>query len=100
MNTPITDSQYPAALAETAGMLARAAEMLTRLASRRPPAPAPAPAPPPVTALQYLDTKAAAALLGVSAKGLEAMRARGAGPKYIRVGNRVRYLASELPRPK
>jgi predicted DNA-binding transcriptional regulator AlpA len=48
----------------------------------------------------YLTTREAAALLGVSVKGLAAMRARGAGPKYVRIGNRVRYVASELPKPR
>jgi hypothetical protein len=83
-------------------MLARAAEILARLASRRS-APARAPVAPPALVApvpEYLDTKQAAALLGVSAKGLESMRARGAGPKYIRIGNRVRYLARELPKPR
>jgi hypothetical protein len=60
-----------------------------------PPAPPPAPERAPVPP-EYLTTKQAAALLGVSAKGLEAMRARGEGPAFIRVGRRVRYLASEL----
>jgi hypothetical protein len=58
--------------------------------------------PPPPAAQhavpEYLDTKAAATLLGVSPKGLEAMRARGEGPPFIRVGRRVRYVASELGR--
>lgn len=45
---------------------------------------------------EYLTTRQAAALLGVSAKGLEAMRARGEGPPFIRVGRKVRYVASAL----
>jgi hypothetical protein len=47
---------------------------------------------------EYLTTKEAAALLGVTPKGLEAMRARGDGPAFIRVGRRVRYVASALGR--
>ena len=45
---------------------------------------------------EYLTTRQAAELLGLSVKGLEAMRARGDGPRYIRVGHRVRYPASEF----
>jgi excisionase family DNA binding protein len=65
---------------------------------------APAPSAPPMappstpTTPEYLTTKEAAALLGVTAKGLEAMRARGEGPAFIRVGRRVRYVASALGR--
>jgi hypothetical protein len=67
-------------------------------------APPTASVPPPVTPLpvtplpKYLTTKEAAALLGMSPKGLEAMRARGEGPAHIRIGRAVRYLASELGR--
>lgn len=53
------------------------------------------PAPP-----AFLTTKEAAAVLGLTAKGLEAMRARGEGPPFVRIGRAVRYLASELPRPR
>ena len=62
----------------------------------RPADAAPAPAKAPAEQGEYLDTRAAAALLGVSVKGLEAMRARGNGPPFIRVGNRVRYRRSDL----
>jgi hypothetical protein len=59
---------------------------------------APAPITPRRAELpEYLTTKEAAALLGVSPKGLEAMRARGDGPPFTRIGRRVRYVATELP---
>jgi predicted DNA-binding transcriptional regulator AlpA len=51
-------------------------------------------------AAEYLNTKDAAALLGISRKGLEGLRARGAGPPYIRIGSAVRYRTADLPRPK
>ena len=63
--------------------------------------PLPAPLPAALSGTpEYLDTKAAAKVLGVSAKGPEAMRARGGGPGYVRIGRRVRYRASDLPRAK
>lgn len=53
---------------------------------------APAPPLPGAPALAaVLTTAEAAALLGVSVKTLEALRARGAGPTFKRVGRRVRY---------
>src|SRR5262245_55179156 len=63
------------------------------------PAPSKAPAPaqpveqPPA---EYVGTREAAALLGVSVATLEALRARGKGPPFIRVGRRVRYSIAEL----
>jgi hypothetical protein len=45
---------------------------------------------------EYLDAKEAAALLGVSVKRLQGMRARGKGPPFVRVGRRVRYRRSDL----
>lgn len=47
---------------------------------------------------QYLDTTAAAALLGFSPRALEAWRVRGGGPAYLKMGGRrsVRYKLSEL----
>lgn len=47
---------------------------------------------------EYLTTKQAAELLGLSVKGLEAMRAQGRGPKFIRIGHRIRYRRSDLER--
>jgi excisionase family DNA binding protein len=46
----------------------------------------------------YLDTRQAADLLGCSRKGLEATRARGEGPPYVRIGRRVRYRREDLER--
>lgn len=94
----LVDSVLPQ-LGETASLLARASEALTQLASKLASRPPPAPVQPaaPSAPPEYLDTKAAAALLGVSAKGLEAMRTRGAGPPYVRIGRRVRYRAADLP---
>lgn len=56
-----------------------------------PPNDTPAPAEP-----EYLDTKQAAALLGVSVKGLEGLRARGTGPPFLRVGRHIRYRRADL----
>jgi len=71
-------------------------EELEELAST----PAPVPSAASVAAApelpEYLDTKEAAALLGVGVKGLESMRARGKGPPFVRVGPRVRYRRSDL----
>lgn len=45
---------------------------------------------------EYLSTAEAAALLGMTVKGLEGMRAKGTGPKFFRVGGRIRYRRSDL----
>jgi hypothetical protein len=45
---------------------------------------------------EYVSTRQAAALLGVSVKGLEQMRAQGRGPKFTRVGKAIRYRRSDL----
>jgi hypothetical protein len=45
---------------------------------------------------EYLTPQQAAELLGVSVKGLEGMRAHGRGPKYVKVGGRIRYRRSDL----
>ena len=82
--------------AELFRKLAREFEDLAAQAAALPP-PTPVPLPPHP---EYLTTKQVAVLLGVSTKGLENMRAQGRGPKFVRIGNRVRYLASELPRPR
>ncbi|HET9954536.1 MAG TPA: helix-turn-helix domain-containing protein, partial [Polyangiaceae bacterium] len=57
-----------------------------------PPLGAEAPAP----SQEFLSTREAAALLGVTVKGLEAMRAKGRGPKFTRVGKVVRYRRTDL----
>lgn len=61
---------------------------------------APSPSPPAVAPPEYLTTRQAAALLGVSGKLLEALRARGKGPPFVRVGHAVRYPRSTLALPK
>jgi len=44
-----------------------------------------------------LDANAAARTLGVSLRALEAWRAQGAGPPYVRIGRRlVRYRRETL----
>ncbi|HEU4583641.1 MAG TPA: helix-turn-helix domain-containing protein [Polyangiaceae bacterium] len=45
---------------------------------------------------EYLDTKQAAALLGVTVKGLEGLRARGKGPPFVRIGRAIRYRRDDL----
>lgn len=53
---------------------------------------------PDAPAPEYLTTREAAALLGVSVKGLEALRARSEGPPFIRLGRAVRYRRDDLLR--
>ena len=43
-----------------------------------------------------VTTKVAAEYLGVSVRTLEDWRAKDKGPKYVRIGNRIRYEISEL----
>lgn len=45
---------------------------------------------------ELLSTEEAAVLLKVSPKGLEGMRAKGTGPKYVRVGRLIRYRRGDL----
>lgn len=97
-------------IAEVTRLLARATALLAECVASSPAAndtaPEPAPVPPgaaPAVAVslpEYLTTAQAAALLGVSTKGLEAMRARGAGPRFVRIGKGVRYRACDLPGAK
>ena len=44
----------------------------------------------------HLDTREAAAWLGLSPKTLERYRVSGEGPDFIRIGTRVRYLLEDL----
>jgi hypothetical protein len=46
--------------------------------------------------VEYLTTQQAAALLGLTTRGLEGMRAKGTGPKSHKYGGRVRYRRSDL----
>lgn len=43
-----------------------------------------------------LDTRAAAAFLGVSARTLEGFRVRGGGPRFVKIGGAVRYRLASL----
>lgn len=43
-----------------------------------------------------VTTKVAAEYLGVSVRTLEDWRAKGSGPKYVRIGHRIRYEVGEL----
>ena len=53
--------------------------------------------PHPLTPADYLiDTKAAAAYLGVAVATLTDFRLRGVGPNYIKVGRCVRYRRSDI----
>ena len=99
----MSDSITPE-LAEAASLLAQATSLIARAMSRRrtraaaPAAPvaAPPPAPPAAATPAFLTTSEAAQRLGMSKKGLEQLRARGKGPRYVRVGNAVRYPVEAL----
>jgi len=43
-----------------------------------------------------VTTKVAAEYLGVSVRTLEDWRAKEKGPKYVKIGHRIRYELSEL----
>jgi excisionase family DNA binding protein len=68
-----------------------AARVIARLDARPQPAP---PAPPPPA--EYVTTRQAAKILALSTGTLEGWRARGAGPKWIRLGTAIRYSRAEL----
>ncbi len=44
----------------------------------------------------YLNTRAAAAHLGLSTRTLDRYRVSGDGPVFLRFGGRVRYLREDL----
>jgi len=50
----------------------------------------------PNPADKYLTTREAAELLGLTVKSLEARRARGNGPPFVRIGRLIRYLRSAV----
>lgn len=77
---------------EAAALESRRAGLHSELARALVPA-AQAPAPAPA---EYLTTNEAAALLGVSAGHLKALRARDDGPIPHRIGRAVRYRRSEV----
>ncbi len=45
---------------------------------------------------EFMDTRQAAVLLGISHRTLEGYRVSGGGPDFHRFGNRVRYRRSDL----
>lgn len=45
---------------------------------------------------QYLDTRQAAAYLGLSRQRLESWRCRGGGPEFTKLGSAVRYARHDL----
>lgn len=88
-------------LADLAALAIRQAQLTAELAAALrahvPPAAAPAGDAP-----EYLTTREAAVLLGVSVRTLEALRAEGRGPRHVRIGRAVRYpresiFAVQLP---
>jgi excisionase family DNA binding protein len=83
-------------VAELAALAARQAELTAELAEAMRAAPVPAPLPVAGDAPEYLTTDEAAALLGVSASHLKALRAEGRGPHHVRVGRAVRYPRAAL----
>lgn len=85
-------------LADLAALAARQAELTAELAhALRAPAPAPLSAPAGASSQpEYLSPREAAALLGVSLRGLENLRRAGRGPAFVRVGRAVRYPRAAL----
>jgi excisionase family DNA binding protein len=87
-------------LADLAALATRQAALTAELAACLR---APAPPRPADEAPEYLTTREAAALLGVSVRTLEALRAEGRGPSFVRCGRAVRYpraaIASAVQSP-
>jgi excisionase family DNA binding protein len=46
--------------------------------------------------LEFLNTEELARRLGVSQRHIEAMRLRGDGPPFLKLGRSIRYLAKEV----
>lgn len=90
------------ALREAAGLDARLQQLALAIERASAATPVEVPPTPPTIATAYgplppyVDTKEAARLLGLTVKGLEAMRARGYGPPFVRVGRRIRYPTHRL----
>lgn len=85
-------------LADLAALATRQAALTAELARALATASAPAQSPAS-DAPEYLTTREAAALLGVSTRTLEALRAEGRGPRYVRVGRAVRYPRDTVQLP-
>ncbi len=47
-------------------------------------------------AKDYMSTREVAAFLGLSPRTLDRYRVTGAGPKFHKFGNRVRYLRADV----
>lgn len=86
-------------LADLAECARRQADLTAELARALRSAPAEAPARPKDAPLAYLTTAEAADVLGVSTRTLEALRADGKGPRYVRIGKSVRYPESTVRLP-
>jgi excisionase family DNA binding protein len=85
-------------LADLASLASRQAALTAELAEALRATPIATPLPAAVAAPEYLTTREAAALLGVSVRTLATLRAEGWGPRHIRLGRAVRYLRDELGR--
>ena len=72
---------------QIAGLVARILDGRTANAPARP--------GPPV---EYLTPDEAAGFVRSTRKALEHMRARGEGPRWLRVGGRIRYSLADLRR--
>jgi len=85
-----------AILADLAAVSERQAALQRELAAALRAAPAEAPARPASAPAEYLTTKDAAALLGVTTRHLERLRAQENGPIPHRIGRAVRYRRTEV----
>lgn len=85
-------------LADLAALATRQAALTAELALALRVAPAAAPALASA-APEYLTTREAAALVGVSVRTLEALRAEGRGPRFVRIGRAVRYPRDTVQLP-
>lgn len=45
---------------------------------------------------EYVDTVGASRLTGLSTRALDTLRHRSHGPRYLRVGKRIRYRINDL----
>lgn len=45
---------------------------------------------------EYVDTVGASKLTGLSTRALDTLRHRGNGPRYLRLGKRIRYRIDDL----
>lgn len=88
--------ELAAVAADEARLASRRAHLYVDLAAALRLALAPAPASPAAASSEYVDTREAANLLGVSARTLEGLRAQGLGPDHIRIGRAVRYPRAAL----